>query len=50
METYWFDYEFQMEDGTSTKCKVELEPVTLYLIHRGLENPPEWSRLHLLCG
>ena len=45
METYWFDYEFQMEDGLSTRVKVELEPDTLYLIHRGLDNPPEWSRL-----
>ena len=22
METYWFDYEFQMEDGSSTRVKV----------------------------
>ena len=45
MKTYWFDYEFQMEDGASTRVKVELEPDTLYLIHGGLDNPPEWSRL-----
>lgn len=45
METYWFDYKFQMEDGTSTQFKVELEPDTLYLINEGLDNPPEWCRL-----
>lgn len=45
MKPYWYDYEFQMEDGTSTRMKVELEPDTLYLIHGGLDNPPEWSRL-----
>ena len=45
MKTYWFDYEFQMEEGTSTRFKVELEADTLSLIQRGLDNPPQWCRL-----
>jgi hypothetical protein len=45
MKTHWFDYEFQMEDGTSTRIKVELEADTLYLIQGGLDNPPAWCRL-----
>ncbi len=45
VNSYWFDYEFQMEDGTSTRFKVELDPDTLYLVQTHLDNPPDWSRL-----
>ena len=45
MKTYWFDYEFRMEDGTSTRMKVELEADTLSLIDGGLDSPPDWCRL-----
>jgi hypothetical protein len=44
-QAYWFNYHIKLEDGQSTRFRIELDPVSLTMMPASPEPYPPWTQL-----